>query len=60
MKAQSSAAGKAIKKSYEPGIFKISGGQAAKTADGFVQWYINTDGGILYNKRSSAEVYLAS
>lgn len=48
-----------INKSYEAGIFKISGGKAAKIADGFVQWYINTDGGVLYNKRGSAEVYLA-
>ncbi|MEL7566649.1 MAG: copper amine oxidase N-terminal domain-containing protein [Dehalobacterium sp.] len=48
-----------INKSYEAGIFKISGGQTAKIADGFVQGYINTDGGILYNKRSSAEVHLA-
>ncbi|ATW25793.1 stalk domain-containing protein [Candidatus Formimonas warabiya] len=48
-----------INKSYEAGIFKISGGKAAKIADGFVQGYINTAGGILYNKRGSAEVYLA-
>lgn len=48
-----------INKSYEAGIFKISGGKATKIADGFVQGYINTPGGILYNKRSSAEVYLA-
>lgn len=48
-----------INKSYEAGIFKISGGKAVKIADGFVQGYINTAGGILYKKRGSAEVYLA-
>ncbi len=48
-----------INKSYDAGIFKISGDKASKIADGFIQEYINTDGGILYNKRGSAEVYLA-
>ncbi|HAG10265.1 MAG TPA: hypothetical protein DCK76_02495 [Desulfotomaculum sp.] len=48
-----------INYTYEAGIFKISGSGAVKIADGFVQWYINTDGGILYNKRGSTEMYLA-
>ena len=49
-----------INKSYDAGIFKISENKASKIADGFVQGYINTDGGILYNKRGSAEAYLAN
>ncbi|GEM_PF-4302838 len=48
-----------INKSYDAGIFKISGDKVSKIADGFIQEYINTDGGILYNKRGFAEVYLA-
>lgn len=49
-----------INKSYDAGIFKISGGKSAKIADGFIQQYINTSVGILYNKWGSAEVYLAA
>ena len=48
-----------INQSYDAGIFKISGGKATKIADGFIFNYNNTNGGILYNKRDSIEVYLA-
>lgn len=47
-----------INQSYDPGIFKISGERVIKVADGFVQRYINTREGILYNKRGSNMVYL--
>ncbi|HAG10264.1 MAG TPA: hypothetical protein DCK76_02490 [Desulfotomaculum sp.] len=48
-----------VNQSYDAGIFKISDGKAAKIVDGFVQRCLNTDGGILYNKRGSADVYEA-
>lgn len=48
-----------INSSYEAGIFKVSGEGAVKIADGFLFPYVNTDAGILYNKRGSADVYEA-
>ncbi|MDD2497616.1 MAG: copper amine oxidase N-terminal domain-containing protein [Desulfitobacteriaceae bacterium] len=48
-----------INGSYEAGIFKISGGKATKIVDGFIYNCVNTDAGILYNKRGATEVYLA-
>ena len=39
-------------------FFKIED-KATKIAEGFIQSYINTDGGILYNQRGSTDVYLA-
>jgi len=48
-----------VNQSYDAGIFKINDGKAAKIVDGFVQRCLNTDGGILYNKRGSADVYEA-
>lgn len=48
-----------INKSYDPGIFKIIDNKATKIADGFLREYVNTQGGVLYNKRCADKVYLA-
>lgn len=49
-----------VNKSHEAGIFKISEGKEVKIANGFVHNYINTNEGVLYNKRGSSEVFLTN